>query len=202
MISGPILLPDTPGLKTDRPAMMDFGGTLTPPLGGPVQRLLRLGTRHSLTFVMPQMETEPHGRIWSAKLRMAKLYGVLLPFGQDGFNIGAPGAPVVDGAGQSGSTILLKGFTPNYTVMFGQAFSLVHNGKRYLHFAAAQGQVGGDGKVTLDIFPMLRVLPANNAVCEFGKPMIEGSLSGNEVAWDRLTMPWSDFGTITVSEDE
>jgi hypothetical protein len=202
-MTGPILLPSKPALKTDKPHMLDWGGALTPTLGGPVQTLMRLGTRHSLDFTLPQMPTEPLGRIWASRLRMAKLFGALLPFGQDGFKVGAPGAIVVDGAGQSGMTLKVKGGTPYYAVREGQAFSIVTNGRRYLYFASAQTILDVAGAAAaMPIFPMLRVFPADGDVCEFGKPMIQGSLAGNEVAWDRLTAPYSDFGTITISEDE
>lgn len=201
-MTGPILLPSKPALKTDSPTMLDWGGQLTPPNGGPVQTLLRLGTRHALEFTIPIMPTEPLGRTWSALLRLAKLYGCIVPFGQDGFDVGAPGTPVVDGAGQAGSALQLRAITAGYAIKIGQAFSLVHNGRRYLHFAAAQAIADGQGLVTVPLFPMLRVIPAAGAVCEFAKPMIQGSLSGNSVKWSRMSAPWSDFGTITVTEDE
>uniref|UniRef100_UPI0035CCA4AC hypothetical protein n=1 Tax=uncultured Sphingomonas sp. TaxID=158754 RepID=UPI0035CCA4AC len=201
MISGPILLPSQPGLKTDKPHMLDWGGALTPSLGGPVQTLMRLGTRHSLDFTVPTMPTEPLGRIWASRLRLAKLYGALLPFGQDGLAIGAPGLPYVNAAGQAGSTLLLAGFTAGYVVREGQAFNITHGGRYYLHFAA-HDTTSTDGTLSLDIYPMLRVIPDLNGSCEFLNPRIQGSLSGNEVAWDRQTAPWSDFGTITITEDE
>ncbi|WBO23928.1 hypothetical protein [Sphingomonas abietis] len=201
-MTGPILLPEKPALKTDKPHMLDWGGPLTPALGGPVQTLMRLGTRHSLDFVLPRMRAEPFGRIWSARLRMAKLFGALLPFGQDGFKPGSPGAIVVDGAGQSGMSLKVKGGTPAYPIREGQAFSIVTNGRRYLYFASAKGFLDASGGATVQIFPMLRVMPADGDVCEFGRPMIQGSLAGNEVAWDRDTSPWFDFGTITITEDE
>lgn len=201
MISGPILLPVMSGLKTDKPKMIDYGGQLIAPNGGPTQTLMRIGTRHSYDITPPVMPAEPDGRIFATYLRLAKLYGVLFPFSQDGLRIGPVGNPVVDGAGQAGSTILLRNFTPGYTVRFGQAFSLVHNGRRYLYFAAQQAMAVG-GTLELDIFPMLRTLPGDGAVCEFAKPLIQGSLSGNEVAWERQTAPWCDFGTITITEDE
>lgn len=201
-MTGPILLPSTPALKTDSPAMLDWGGALTPPNGGPVQTLMRLGTRHSLDFTLPPMPTEPLGRLWASKLRQAKLYGALLAFGQDGFNVGAPGAIVVDGAGQSGTTLNVRGGTPRYAIREGQAFSVVTSGRRYLHFAAAGVILGADGKAAVPLFPMLRVFPADGDACEVARPMIQGSLSGNQVKWTRQTAPWSDFGTITISEDE
>lgn len=201
MITGPILLPARPALKVDKPSMLDFGGSLTASNGGATQRLMRIGTRHALNFTPPPIAAEPLGRIWSAKLRLAKLYGAMLPFGQDGFNAGAPGNPVVDGAGQSGSTLVLRGFTPGYAVRIGQAFNLIRGDRRYLHFVADQ-QIATGGAATIDIFPMLRIIPGDGAACDFARPMIQGSLSGNEVAWERQTSGFFDFGTLTITEDE
>lgn len=201
-MTGPILLPDRPAVRVDNPIMLDWGGQLTPPNGGPVQTLLRLGTRHAWEITLPPMRTEPLGRIWAAKLRLAKLYGALLAWGQDGLVVGAPGAPVVDGAGQAGSSLALRGFTPGYAVRTGQAFSLVTGGRRYLYFAADQALADATGKLALPIFPMLRKFPADGDAAEFARPMIQGSLSGNQVKWTRQTAPWSDFGTITIQEDE
>ena len=201
-ITGPILLPSKPALKADSPFMLDWGGALTPQNGGAVQTLMRLGTRNGLDFTLPQMRTEPLGREWSAKLRLAKLFGALLPFGQDGFNIGTPGTPVIDGAGQSGMVAAMRGFTPGYVVKLGQAFSLVHLNRRYLHFAAVTAIVDTGGRISLPIFPMLRLFPNDGDACEFATPMIQGSLSGNQVKWNRQSAPWTDVGTITITEDE
>ena len=204
-ITGPILLPSTPALKTDSPIMLDWGGPLTPVNGGAVQTLMRLGTRHAWEISIPTMPTEPLGRIWAAQLRLAKLFGALIPWGQDGFRNQVLGAPavVVDGAGQSGMTLSLRGIDPRGSVArLGQAFSVVSSGRRYLYFVAAETIVGPDGRMTVPVFPMLRVFPADGDACEFAKPMIQGSLSGNQVKWARQTAPWSDFGTITITEDE
>jgi hypothetical protein len=201
-MNGPIVLPSKPALKTDSPFMLDWGGALTPQNGGAVQTLMRLGTRHALDFTLPQMPTEPLGRIWAAQLRLAKLFGARLAFGQDGFDIGTPGNPVVDGTGQSGMVLAVRGFAPQYTVKLGQAFSLAHLGRRYLHFAAADGTASAQGDLHIPIFPMLRVIPVDGDLCEFATPTIQGSLSGSQVKWNRLSAPWTDLGTITITEDE
>ena len=202
-IAGPILLPSKPALKTDSPIMLDWGGALTPVNGGAVQTLMRLGTRHAWEIVIPQMPTEPTGRIWASRLRLAKLLGALLPWGQDGFRNRVAGQPVVDGADQAGMVLKLRGVDPRGSIAReGQAFSLVHAGRRYLHFVAAEAVVAPDGTMTLPIYPMLRVIPDDGDVAEFRQPMIQGSLSGQQVKWQRLTAPWSDLGTITITEDE
>lgn len=201
-MTGPITFPTTRGVKIDKPRMIDWGGQLKPALGGPIQTIMRLGTRHAIDITLPVMRVEPDGRIWASRLRQAKLYGALLPFRQDGFSVNQPGSPVVNGAGQTGTTLALSGFRGGYAVREGQAFSIITNGRRYLYFAAASAIAAAGGTLSLTIFPMLRVSPANGDTCEFGKPMIQGSLSGNEVAWTRMTAPVVDFGTISIEEDE
>ena len=182
------------GLRVDKPRLVDFGGPLRPPLGGPVQTLHRLGTRFALDFTLPPMRAEPDGRTFAAALMAAKLSGAYLAFGQDG--------PVVDGAAQSGTTLNLRGFAAGYVVRAGQFFSIVHNSRRYLHFASAATTANGTGHMALPILPMLRFLTTDADVCEFAAPIIEGSLSGNEVAWSRPASRYVDFGTLTITEDE
>lgn len=196
-----IFLPDSPGLKNAKHRLLDWGGRLVPTLGGPVQTLTRLGTRSSVEYTLPSMPSEPDGRIWGMTLRQAKISGVIAPFLQDGLIVGTPGAIVVDGQGQSGTSLRIRGGAPGYVIRFGQAFSIVHGGRRYLYFAAQQIALDTNGKALLPIFPMLRAITSDGDICEFSRPLIEGSLTGNEVAWDVQTAPWTDIGTIRIDED-
>ncbi|MFZ3485281.1 hypothetical protein [Sphingomonas sp. 3-13AW] len=200
-MSGPILLPNKPALRSDRLRMLDWGGRLEAPNGGPTLTLLRLGTRHALDITPPAMRAEPHGRIWSSRLRQAKLAGALVRFTQDGFTSRIHGSPVVNGAGQAGSLLAVRGAGIRAHFGEGEAISLVHRGRRYLHFVA-EPQTLLTGAGVLSIFPMLRVIPDDGDVIEFAEKLkIEGSLSGNEVAWDRSKDGMFDFGTITITED-
>lgn len=200
-MTGPILLPAKGGVRADKPRMMDWGGVLKPALGGPTQTILRMGTRHAIDITLPTMRAEPDGRVWSSRLRQAKLYGALIVWRQDGLVIGIPGSPVVNGAGQTGTTLALRGFRGGYAVREGQAFSVINAGRRYLHFAAASAIAAGDGTLSLSIFPMLRISPADGDAAEFAVPHLQGSLSGNELAWSRPQGSVFDFGTITIEED-
>lgn len=202
-----ITLPETRAIKVDKPRLMDWGGRLVPPLGGAVQTLNRLGTRWALDVSIPTMRTEPDGRTWAAALVQAKVNGVLMWFRQDGLDIGIPSTTsayqAVDGAGQTGSTLNLKGFRPGYVMRLGQFFSVVTNARRYLHMATAITVADSAGKMALPIFPMLRASPNANDPVEVSKPMIQGSLTGsNEQAWTRLPGGFCDLGSITISEDE
>ena len=195
------MLPESPAIRGAKPRLIDWGGKLIPILGGPSQTLLRLGTRFAFEFQLPQMPSEPTGRRWAASLMMAKLDGAIMPFLQDGFDVGAPGLPTVDGAGQSGSVLIIENVTAHYAFRFGQFFSLVHGGRRYLHMVAAQVIVGADGKASVPILPMLRVIPSDGDAVEVGRPKIQGSLVGNELAWDIGLEPYVDLGAIRIDED-
>lgn len=198
----PITLPSSPGLRTAKPRLLDWGGRLVPILGGPVQSPIRLGTRFSLEFTLPPMPSDPDGRLWAARLAQAKLSGVIAPFIQDGFTPGSPGTPMIDGAGQSGMSIAIRGGQPGYRFREGQFFSLVHGGRRYLHMVTGRVDVASDGRAILPILPMLRVLTSDGDTLEVATPKIQGSLVGDELAWDVMTEPFTDVGAIRIDEDE
>lgn len=178
-----VLLPNDPLPNTAVPELLSWGGVLSPPGGGADQRLNRLGDRYQLSVTLPPRLSGEVLRVYLARLRRALTAGAIMSFPQPDLVIGEPGAPFVSGAGQSGSSINLGGFAPGYVVCEGQFFSIVHNGRRYIHSADAQVAANGSGNITLPITPMLRIRPANGAICEFKDPKIEGFLTGNSVAW-------------------
>ena len=196
-----IELPRKPGVRRATPRLLDFGGRLIPILGGPVQNLQRLGTRFSFEFELPPVRSEPFGREWVGKLAQAKLGGAIMPFLQDGFSPGAPGALVVDGAGQSGSLLAVRGGTRGYGFRFGQFVSLIHDGRRYLHMVTAPTRLDADGKATLPILPMLRVIPDDADQVEVALPKIEGSLVADDLPWDVTDEPFVELGRIRIDED-
>jgi len=196
-----IMLPSTPGIRSAKPRLLDFGGVLTPPLGGASQKLNRLGDRYGLAPEMPPLRTEPDGRRWVALLSRARREGAIFAFPQPDLVIGEPGAPVVDGVGQAGMTLNLLGFAAAYIVREGQFFSIIHGGRRYLHMATADTVADGDGKMALPIEPMLRISPSNGDVCEFAAPKIEGWLEGQAVEWEHRLEPYT-MVTFTITEAE
>lgn len=180
-----VLLPSDPypGAGTS-PRYIDYGGELAPALGGPVQKLNRLGDRYALDVVLPPMEAEPTGRVFIQRLTRARKVGALMEFPQLGLVIGAPGAPLVNGAVAGGTSVPVKGLTPGYVVREGQFFSIVVSGRRYLHSSDSEVIANGSGLATLTVSPMLRVPLSNNDVIEIASPKIEGLVQGNATAWD------------------
>lgn len=178
-----ILLPAEPVPQSWTPRALDWGGELVPVLGGETQRLNRLGDRFAIDVTLTPTQDATLAQAYISRLRRGRRDGVLMPFPQLNLAIGAPGDVRVDGAGQAGSSLAVKGASVGYVFREGQFISLVSNGRRHLHSVGAAATATGGGLVTLPIEPMLRVSPANNDVIEVAQPMIEGFVAGNEQAW-------------------
>lgn len=178
-----ITLPDWPAPASASPFLIDFGGTLSPALGGQEQRINRLGSRFGIAVTMPPMPSAKLGRQWLASLILGKSEGVRIELPMAGFDPGLPGAVLVDGAGQAGTTLNVRAATPNYAFRFGQFFSIVTGGRHHLHMVAAETLADSAGEAALPIAPMLRTPPADGDACHFAQPMIEGFISGSELAW-------------------
>lgn len=96
---------------------------------------------------------------------------------------GAPGNVLVNGGTASGSTLPVDGATPGYVFRAGQPFSIVTGGRHHLYWNAVEVIANSSGQATLTIDPPLRKQPADNDVCNFGIPMIEGFIEGDEFSW-------------------
>lgn len=195
-------LPLTPAPNNAVVQPLDFGNVLTPPTGGSLQRLNRMGNRYQVTFSMAPMRYEPHGRIWAARLTRAQTEGGRLRFFQPGLDVGDPGTPVVNGSGQLGSTMNLRGLTPGYVIREGQAWSVVRAGRHYVLAAAADVQVPASGAVAVPLTQMIRALFHDGDVCHFVDPMIEGLLTGDAVSWALKPGRLAEGFSFTITEKD
>ncbi|MBM3927311.1 MAG: hypothetical protein FJ335_02475 [Sphingomonadales bacterium] len=95
------------------------------------------------------------------------------------------GAPVVDGAGQAGETLSVRGLSPRTAVREGYWASIEDaDGQHYLHNIGAGVMADADGKAVLDVSDtMLRRPFADGARVHLNVPMIEGVITGDDVAW-------------------
>jgi hypothetical protein len=169
-------LPLHPGPSESQPFVLDFGALRTPPLGGPVQRINRLGNRYAIELNLPAMDPFD-ARLWSAALARAVTQGARWRLRQVGLDIGPLRNVVVAGAGQAGTTLAVSGGTPGAPWHAGQFFNLVAGGRRYLHQLAAAGRFAADGTAALPLAEMLRTVPAATAPLDF-LPVIEGWIEG------------------------
>jgi hypothetical protein len=175
-------LPDYPSPNGADLAVQDFGTMLTPALGGPVQRVNRMGNRFRGSFTLPPMTTKT-ARAWQAALVQGVGEGVRMPYPLLDFDPGVPGTVLVDGSGQAGMSLAVKGATPGYAFRRGQVFSILTGGKHHLYMAASEVIAGASGNATLPLPIMLRRQHLDGDACYFTEPMIEGFVSADAAAW-------------------
>jgi hypothetical protein len=166
-----LTLPTVPAPRSMGIELVTAKNTLTPAFGGSDQELLRKGTRYALSF-----EVGPMAYVTSMDWDdlMAEGDTVLMRVYQPGLVIGAPGTPLVNGAGQAGTSLVIDGLTAGYVIRKGQFLSIVTAGQRYLYRARASATANGSGQATVQFRNMLRRPPADNDVVEIAQPMIEG----------------------------
>lgn len=182
-----LVLPADPAPANMGIALITAKNVLAPAFGDGEQELLRKGSRYALTFQMPPMRYVT-SMDWDDL--MAEGDTVVMKVHQPGFDTGAPGTPRVNGAGQSGSALVIDGLTNGYVIHKGQFLSVVTLGRRFLYRAKASVTASG-GAATVPLRTMLRFPPGDNDVVEIAQPMIEGfvrDMDSWEVGVERLVV--------------
>lgn len=97
----------------------------------------------------------------------------------------ATGTPLVNGASQTGGSLVIDGATNSTTgwLKAGDYIQLGSNGSSRLHKVLADANSDGSGNVTLDIWPHIRVAPADNATVTVSNAKGLFRLSSNEQAF-------------------
>jgi len=115
------------------------------------------------------------------------------------------GTPLVKGASQTGSSLIIDGLTVSVTKWIGQGdyFSVIVNGEPELKMCTADINSDINGELTLTFEPRLRAAPAENAVIyvEDGvltKPSGIFLLKNAENGWN--SQPWrsGEISNITI----
>lgn len=185
------------------PTLLDFGGIIRPSTGAKILRLDRGGNRYRVAMTLPIRSGEDARRVVS-RLLAAKSEGLKVEYPLQGVYQGTPGSFVVDGAGQSGNTILLRGGTPHYAAKEG-FWLTIHDGdattQGYLHNAKAQSIADGSGGMELIVTPNLRIPFPDGAHVELAKPTIEGSVEG-DVSWSLAIGELVDNLNFVIEEAE
>lgn len=149
-------------------------------LGGKTLRVPQIGDKFGLTIATHAVRYDQAVGV-SADLNGGLSQKIRAHVPQ-GFSTGAPGAPKVNGAGQLGMTLALKGVTPGYVFRKGQFISFITGGVSYLHQLTATVTATA-ATVAIPIQPPLRTSPANDDVVAVANPVIEGYVTGNSNAW-------------------
>lgn len=176
-----ITLPSTPKPNRMSVELLDFGITQR---GAASLRVDRPGARYRLQFSWPrEVMRPPVTNRFLSRLKRGKRQGVqmdlLLSMPQ-----GSPGSPVVDGAGQSGSSIAVRGLTLNYTARDDYWLTIVEaDGTAYVHSVYAAFRASDTGTATIQIEPPLRAPFADGDRVELARPFIQGELLGESFSY-------------------
>ena len=165
-----IALPTSSDIRMAGHRLISSAVDLRPAFGGGVQRLTRLGSRWAMTFQLTLMTYEDSLN-WSDLEVEGDTVSLRIP--QPGVDTGSPGTPVVDGAGQSGSTLNLRGLTPGY-VMGKRWLSVSTGGLLYAYRATASATADGSGDIAIPVRQMIRAAHADGDAVEIANPLIEG----------------------------
>lgn len=112
------------------------------------------------------------------------------------------GTPLVNGAGQTGETLLIDGCTANVTnwLKAGDYVQLGSGATATLHKVLANASSNGSGQVTLSLWPHIRSAPADNAAVTVTNAVGRFRLSSNETSWsiDEASIYGISFGAMEV----
>lgn len=192
-------LPTYPAPAEVVPVPLRAGNDLESPIGSSTVRIERLGNKFRFEIVMPPMD-RPEAEDWLGALLSGLGTSVSLQWPQPLGGVGAPGAPVVNGAGQAGMLLNLRGFNPAYFLRRGQGVSLLSGSQRQFLIPQALATAGVGGLMTLSFWPMLRFSPADGATLEVVQPVMQGLLGGNSVRW-KLDVAMNEGLSFTITEN-
>ena len=177
--------------------------TFTSPITGKIQVLELTGHKWTATYTTPPLSAADAGQ-WLAFL--TKLRGQANSFfAYDPARTtaqGTPtGTPLVNGASQTGSSLVTDGWSNSTLVLKAGDYIAVDATLRQLYMVVADATSDGSGNCTLTIEPPIRVRPENNAGITVASPSCVMRLASNEVSWNedvakRFGITFSGIETI------
>lgn len=160
-ISYPLAMPTYPGVTRVSFSQVNAVATSESPWTYASQTQVHQGQKWQAEFTLPVMACE-HAEQWMCFL--LQLNGTA-----GSFMLGDPlqtaprgnwsGAPVVNGSGQKGNSINIRGLIPGATIAPGDCFQI--GNRLYKYICMNTVAADGSGQATLDIFPRLRESPAD-----------------------------------------
>jgi hypothetical protein len=172
------------GIAVAEPRYIDRGGILEAALGGPDQRLDRLGSKWGAAFSTRPMKAE-EARVWISRLTRGRSDPAQIKFPQPGIinEIGHNGS--LNGAVAANSisiNVNIHSANNGKKVKEGQFIALIRGGQRYIYQVSADSIVSA-GLVGLTLWPPIRTAMSNVDVVEFLNPLMEGYVKGDQTTW-------------------
>lgn len=166
-----VFLPDTPPEKQTW-RTISASNVLDPAFGGDELELQRKGSKYEFSYDYGEMDY-----VESLEWSDLSVEGetVIAPIFQPGLDTGEPGLPVINGGGQIGRYLRLRGLAAGYVLRKGQFLTVFDGGIRHFTYrASALVTAAADGTVVVPLYTLLRRPHAEASVVKIKKPLIEG----------------------------
>jgi hypothetical protein len=180
-------------------ALVDAGGVMRSPLNTAALRVNRLGSHYRVALTFPRIDDPALARVIVSRLIRAQQEGLRtwFPTPEDQ---PVAGDVVVDGGGQSGKAIAVRGLYRQTAIREGWWLSIVDAlGRSYLHNIAGGVAADGNGRAVLPLSEGLRAPFADGAAVRLVSPPIEGIVEGDAREWSIDVERGVDF-TVTIEE--
>jgi hypothetical protein len=168
--SYPLAVPTNRGAAQIEITQTDVVAATASPFTGSTQVVRRQGQWWGLNVTLPPMDRTDARQWRSMLLRLRGKFGTFLIGDPDaatpaGTAASAPGTPLVKGASQTGSYLVIDGAPAGSAgyLLSGDYIQLGSGASSRLHLVLEDAPSDGSGNVTLNLWPDLRTSPADNA---------------------------------------
>lgn len=161
---------------TIRPRL--FSGNQEGSLGGADLQIPRMGDRFVVDVSTSQLRQDLESRHLIALLMEATTADARIELRMPNRPKPIGSGIVVDGAGQTGSTLNVRGLFRQTEIVHGRFFSVVHGGVHFVYMTRGRVVADANGKAAVPVWPMLRFITVDGEDALFDQPMIEGQLVG------------------------
>jgi len=187
-ISYPLDFPTITGVDSIKMMASDIVGMNISPFSGAQQVYRYTGQFWSADIALPPMKREKAEYWISFFLKLNGSYGTFLmgdPLGATARGV-ATGTPVINGASQTGGSLVTDGWTPGTTGILkaGDYIQLGSGATSRLHKVLDDVDSDGSGNATLQIWPDLRESPSDNATITVTNPKGVFRLTSTQAAFD------------------
>lgn len=201
-VSFPLSLPTGRGLRRLSIEPVSAVGVSMSPFSFSQQVYVHQGEMWSGSFDLGEMNRDD-GEEWAAFLTATGgREGTFLlgdPLGATPRGTWAGGAPLVNGASQTGKALIIDGLSAGATGKKGDWFQLGSGATSRLHKLTLDFTANGSGQAALDFWPSLRSSPADNAVVTISAAKGLFRLASNKRGWSLEDVR---FGGISVQFHE
>lgn len=187
----PLDFPTAVGIARVRMTARSVIGVAASPFTFTQQVYRHQGERFEAEITLPAMNRAEAEEFNAFRLRLRGSFGTFLfgdpaaatPRGSAGIT---PGTPVVNGASQTGDSLVIDGCDPNATgyLKAGDYIQLGSGASSQLYKVLEDVDTNASGEATLNIYPALRSSPSDDATVIVSNAKGVFRLASNEMSWD------------------